>query len=92
MIKSFRSKDLAALFAGNAPVRLRPIENQLVKRLQILDAATSTAVLAGLPSNHLEALKGDRKGQFSIRVNMQWRLCFRFEGEDAYDVELVDYH
>ncbi len=92
MIKSFKSKDVAALFAGNVPVRLKSLENQLAKRLQILDAATSTAALAGLPSNHFEALKGDRKGQYSIRVNAQWRLCFRFEGENAYDVELVDYH
>lgn len=92
MIKSFRSKDLAALFAGDCPVRLRSIESQLVKRLQILDSATSIAALAGLPSNRLESLKGDRKGQYSIRVNMQWRLCFRFEGEDAHEVELVDYH
>jgi plasmid maintenance system killer protein len=58
MIRNFKSKDLAAVFAGNAPVRLRSLEAQLVKRLQILDAATSTADLAGLPSNHFEALKG----------------------------------
>ncbi|HEX6118550.1 MAG TPA: type II toxin-antitoxin system RelE/ParE family toxin [Dongiaceae bacterium] len=92
MIKSFRSKDLAALFAGDCPVRLSSIEDQLVKRLQILDSAPSIAALAGLPSNRLESLKGDRKEQHSIRVNMQWRLCFRFEGEDAYEVELADYH
>jgi proteic killer suppression protein len=78
-----------AFFAGDAPVRLRPLESQLSRRLQILDSATSTRSLAGLPSSHFEALKGDRKGQYSIRV---WRLCFRFEGEDAYDAELVDYH
>lgn len=92
MIKSFRSRDLTALFAGNCPVQLRSIESQLAKRLQILDSATNIAALAGLPSNRLESLKGDRKGQYSIRVNMQWRLCFRFEGEHAYEVELVDYH
>ena len=92
MIRSFKSKDLAAFFAGDVPVRLRPLEPQLSRRLQILDSATSARALAGLPSNHFEALKGDRKGQYSIRVNIQWRLCFRFEGEDAHDVELVDYH
>lgn len=92
MIKSFRSKDLAAVFAGDCPVRLRSIESQLAKRLQILDSAPNTAALAGLPSNHFESLKGDRKGQCSIRVNMQWRLCFRFQGEHAYEVDLVDYH
>lgn len=92
MIRSFKSKDLAAFFSGDVPVQLRPLEPQLSRRLQILDSATSTRSLAGLRSNHFEALKGDRKGQYSIRVNIQWRLCFRFEGEDAYDVELVDYH
>ncbi len=92
MIRSFKSKDLAAFFSGNIPIGLRPLEPQLSRRLQILDSATSTGALAGLRSNHFEALKGDRKGQYSIRVNIQWRLCFRFEGEDAYDVELVDYH
>ena len=92
MIRSFKSKTLAAVFSGDVPVGLRPLETQLSRRLQILDSATSTRSLAGLPSNHFEALKGDRKGQYSIRVNIQWRLCFRFEGEDAFDVELVDYH
>lgn len=92
MIRSFRDKELAAFFSGDIPVRLRPLEPQLSRRLQILDSATSPQSLAGLRSNHFEALKGDRKGQYSIQVNMQWRLCFRFEGEDAYDVELVDYH
>jgi len=74
LIKSCKSKEIAAVFAGSIPVRLRPLERQLVKRLQILDAATSAADLAALPSNHFESLKGDRKGQFSIRVNLQWRL------------------
>jgi proteic killer suppression protein len=92
VIRSFKSKDLAAFFAGDLPAGLRPLEPQLSKRLQLLDAATSPRSLAGLRSNRFEALKGDRKGQHSIRVNLQWRLCFRFEGEDAYDVELVDYH
>jgi proteic killer suppression protein len=92
LIRSFKSKELAAFFSGEISARLRPLEPQLSRRLQILDAATSTMALAGLPSNRFEALKGDRKGQYSIRVNLQWRLCFRFEGEDAYDVELVDYH
>jgi proteic killer suppression protein len=92
VIRSFKSKELAAFFKGDVPVRLRPLEPQLSRRLQILDSATNVWSLAGLPSNRFEALKGDRRGQYSIRVNIQWRLCFRFEGEDAYDVELVDYH
>jgi proteic killer suppression protein len=92
VIRRFKSKALAAFFSGDVPAGLRSLEAQLSRRLQILDSATSTRSLAGLPSNHFEALKGDRKGQYSIRVNIQWRLCFRFEGEDAFDVELVDYH
>jgi proteic killer suppression protein len=92
MIKSFKDKDCAAVFAGRAPVRLRALEAQLVKRLQILDSASDVSDLAGLPSNRFEALKGNRAGQFSIGVNRQWRLCFRFDGQDAVDVGLVDYH
>ena len=92
MIKSFKDKDCAAVFAGRVPVRLRALEPQLAKRLQILDSASDLSDLRGLPSNRFEALKGNREGQFSIRVNRQWRLCFRFEGQDVVDVELVDYH
>ncbi len=61
-------------------------------RLTQLDAATRIDDLRLPPSNHLEALKGDRKGQWSIRVNTQWRICFRFDEGDAFDVEIVDYH
>lgn len=61
-------------------------------RLTQLDAATRIDDLRLPPSNHLEALKGDRKGQWSIRVNTQWRTCFRFDEGDAFDVEIVDYH
>lgn len=92
MIKSFKDKDCAAVFAGRTPVRLRALEDQLVKRLQILDSASGMSDLVELPSNRFEALKGDRAGQFSVRVNRQWRLCFRFDGPDIIDVELVDYH
>ena len=61
-------------------------------RLTQLDAATTINDLRFPPSNHLEALKDDRKGQWSVRINNQWRLCFRFENGDAFDVEIVDYH
>lgn len=61
-------------------------------RLTQLDAATRVDDLRFPPPNKLEALKGDRKGQWSIRVNDQWRICFRFEAGDAYDAEIVDYH
>ena len=65
---------------------------QAEKRLRVLEAATSLRDLAQLPSNRLEALYGDRNGQYSIRINSQWRICFRWEDGDAYDVEIVDYH
>ena len=61
-------------------------------RLTQLHAAARVDDLRNPPSNHLEALKGDRKGQWSIRINEQWRICFRFEGKNAFDVEIVDYH
>ncbi len=61
-------------------------------RLTQLDAATRIDDLRLPPSNHLEALKGERKGQWSVRVNAQWRICFRFDEGDAFDVEIVDYH
>ena len=60
-------------------------------KLDQLDAATSLLDLS-LPGNRPEALKGDRQGQYSIRINDQWRICFRWEGSDAHDVEIVDYH
>ncbi len=61
-------------------------------RLTQLDAATSVEDLRIPPSNRLEALRGDRKGQWSIRISGQWRICFRFEGGDAFNVKIVDYH
>ena len=61
-------------------------------RLNQLNAATRLEDLRLPPSNHLEALVGNRAGQWSIRINQQWRLCFRFENGDAFDVEIVDYH
>ena len=58
----------------------------------VLDDAASLNDLGGLPSNRLEALKGDRQGQYSIRINDRWRLCFEWRDQDAYEVEIVDYH
>ena len=69
-----------------------PFRPQAERKLAILEAAESLAVLGGLPGNRLEALRGDRKGQYSMRINDQWRLCFRFQDGDAYDVEIIDYH
>lgn len=68
-------------------------ERQAARRLSILNAAESMNTLRALPSNHLEALKGDRNGQYSIRINRQWRVCFVWEDElGPTDVEIVDYH
>lgn len=92
MIKSFRSSDTEALFHDNAVLRFRAIERAARRRLLYLDQARTLQDLLAPPGNRLEALKGDRKGQHSIRVNDQWRICFRWDGGHAYDVEIVDYH
>ena len=63
-----------------------------MKKLWMLDAAPDLNALRVPPSNRLEALKGDRKGQHNIRINKRWRICFRWESENAFDVEIVDYH
>lgn len=72
--------------------RFESCAEQAIRRLQVLDAAETLDDLSRLPSNRFEALRGDRSGQYSIRVNRQWRLCFRFSEGEAFDVELVDYH
>jgi toxin HigB-1 len=92
MIRSFSDKKTEALWAGRRVQAFDPFRDRAERKLQILDSATSLEDLAGLPGNRLEALKGDRKGQHSIRINDQWRVCFRWNERDAYDVEIVDYH
>jgi toxin HigB-1 len=92
VIKSFGHRDTRALYEGRRVRRFDGLQEQAEKRLQILRRARSLEDLRGLPSNRLEALVGDRAGQFSIRVNRQWRICFRWHEGDAYDVEIVDYH
>ena len=93
MIQSFADKATAAVFSG-LEVRRLPREVQAVARrkLKLLDAAGSLESLRVPPGNRLEALRGDRKGQWSIRINDQWRICFRWTRGDAFDVEIVDYH
>ena len=91
MIKSFGHRDTRALYEGRRVPRFDGFREQAEKRLQILRRARSLEDLRGLPSNRLEALAGDRAGQFSIRINRQWRICFRWDEGDAYDVEIVDY-
>lgn len=93
MIRSFAGKDAERLFTTGTARRLPPdICRRAMMRLYQLDAAGSVGDLREPPSNRLEALGGDRSGQWSIRINSQWRVCFRFEAGDAFDVEIVDYH
>lgn len=92
MIKSFRCKHTEALFGGRSHPRFTAFRPVAERKLQMLDIARRIDDLRIPPANRLEALKGDHKGQWSIRINDQWRLCFRFEDGHAYDVEIVDYH
>lgn len=92
MIKSFRCKDTEALFNTLACKRWQAIAKIALRKLNQLDFAGLLDDLRVPPGNHLEVLKGDRAGQYSIRVNDQWRVCFRWEDGDAHDVEIVDYH
>jgi proteic killer suppression protein len=93
VIKSFADKVTAALFSGRRVRSLPPdIHRRAYAKLQALDAADTLDFLRVPPSNRLEQLRGDREGQWSIRINDQWRICFRWEGRDAYDVEVTDYH
>ena len=92
MIKSFRSKDIQRLHQREKVPRFRAIERVAQRKLRQLDAAVSLSDLASPPGNCLEALKGEGAGQYSIRINDQWRLCFRWRNRDAYEVEIVDYH
>ena len=92
MIKSFRSPDTEALFNDRLVPRFRAFERPARRKLLYLSQARSLRDLLVPPGNMLEALKHDRKGQHSIRVNDQWRICFRWADGHAYDVEIVDYH
>jgi len=92
MIKSFRCADTEKLFF-NVPVRrFRAVEGPARRKLKMLNAAHGLEDLRVPPGNRLEALKGDRRGQHSIRVNDRWRICFRWRDGAAWDVEIVDYH
>jgi proteic killer suppression protein len=92
MLKTFYCKDTKALFEGKCPRWLKAIATVAERKLQMLDGAYALEDLRVPPGNRLEALRGDRKGQWSIRIYDQWRLCFRFEDGNALDVEIVDYH
>ena len=92
MIRSFRDPATARLFDDEDVPRFRAIERQARRRLQLLDNAGALIDLRTPPGNRLEALKGDRRGQYSIRINDQWRICFTWRDGAADDVEIVDYH
>ena len=92
MITSFRCKDTERLYSGVCPRRFRAIRAQAERKLTMLDAAETTEFLKSPLGNRLEKLGSDRRGQWSIRINQQWRICFRFSNGNVSDVEIVDYH
>jgi proteic killer suppression protein len=93
MIKSFRSKETERLFLRHFSRRFPANLHQIAwRKLAILDAAERLDDLRVPPGNRLEKLSGDREGEYSIRINDQWRICFRWSDGDAYEVEIVDYH
>ena len=92
MIQSFKCKDTLALYEGKSPRRFKALAKVAERKLAQLDAAQTLAFLTAPPGNHLEALKDDRKGQHSIRINDQWRICFVWTEVGPSDVEIVDYH
>lgn len=93
MIRSFADKQTAAIFEG-FKVKALPTELQASARrkLKAIDSVVGVDELKLPPGNRLEVLKGGRKGRYSIRINAQWRVCFRWDGKDAHEVEVVDYH
>jgi len=92
MIRSFKGRETEKFHSGQRVPEFQAFSDQATRRLVVLDSAETLADLAALRSNRLESLAGDRKGQHSIRVNQQWRICFRWESDGPYDVEIVDYH
>jgi proteic killer suppression protein len=93
MIRSFADRATERLFNDDVcPGQWRDFKSAAVRKLDMIDAATKVEDLRSPPGNRLEALKGDRKGQWSIRINRQWRICFRWTTEGPINVEIVDYH
>ena len=91
-IQGFGDRRTRRFFAGEFIPGFQSFERQARNKLQYLVAANSLRDLADVPSNRLERLRGDRADQYSIRINRQWRICFRWSDTGAYDVEIVDYH
>jgi len=93
VIKSFKSKEAERIYQGRYSKRIpRGIQRLAARKLEMLAAASEFRSLRVPPSNRLEKLKGGRAGQYSVRINDQWRICFIWKAGDAYDVEIVDYH
>ncbi len=93
MIRSFRDKEASRIWQRERSRRLSPdIQRQALRKLVMLDAAEALEDLRMPPGNRLERLSGNRKGQHSIRINDQWRICFTYRDGDAHDVEITDYH
>ena len=92
MIFSFKDKDTRELYATGVSRRFSSIARVALRKLDMIAAATQIESLRVPPGNRLEALGGDRNGQWSIRVNDQWRVCFKWNGGNAEEVEIVDYH
>ena len=93
MIKTFADRHTLEVYSKGKSKRIAPdIIKRAIRRLEYIDLATNLQDLNVPPSNRLHALKGDRKGQHSISINDQWRICFKFIDGDAYDVEITDYH
>lgn len=92
MIRGFRCRETAKVFHRESSRKFARIRRIALRKLLILDAACALSDLRIPPGNRLERLSGNRRGQYSIRINDQWRICFRWKSGDAYDVEIVDYH
>jgi len=93
MIKSFRDKETEKIYNRRRSRRLPPdIQHVALRKLRMLNNSRTLRDLLAPPSNRLEKLSGDRAGQYSIRINDQWRICFEWHDGDVYDVEVVDYH
>jgi proteic killer suppression protein len=92
MIKTFQCKHTQALFEGKCPRKFKAFAPVAERKLQMLNDAYALEDLRVPPGNRLEALRGDRAGQWSIRINDRWRVCFRFEDSSVFDVAIVDYH
>ncbi|MFQ5717681.1 MAG: type II toxin-antitoxin system RelE/ParE family toxin [Nitrospinales bacterium] len=93
MIRSFKCEETGKIWKGHGSRKLpRDIQDRALRKLRQLDAAATLNDLKNPPGNNLEALKGNRKGRMSIRINDQWRICFRWDDGEAAEVEIADYH